>query len=468
MELKRLRGLSAATASQLFTSTVTPVVDYASNVWMHAYQDKLVGPINRVQKAGAQAVVGTFLTVATAVAEAEASLVSAGERLWKRVIKMWLAIHSLPDTNPLRRATSRMRKFYPAFRSPLYQVARRLAGVPTDQLECIVPFALEPWRKRIETVSEGKVNEELFAGGNVVVAMSSSARNGTVGVGGVIQASVATQGGVRRRTFSFTLGPRAEQSPYSGALAAMAYVLRHIPGSCRRVSILTRNRAAVLSLKNPHQQSGQEFMRCIYDSIQDLQKKGTFTSIIWVPSESDEELLDIAKRKAKEATREASTSERQFPRMLSTTFNIEKGKLKAERRLPESVGKYSKSIDSALLGEHTKRLYEDLLWKERAVLAQLRTCMIRLNGYLHQITVAPSSQCACGLERETGKHFFFRCPSWEAHRKKMTECTETQRGNISFYLGGKSPSDGAKWKPNMKAVQATIRFALATGRLSND
>lgn len=32
MELRRLRGLSPATARQLFTSTVAPVVDYASNV----------------------------------------------------------------------------------------------------------------------------------------------------------------------------------------------------------------------------------------------------------------------------------------------------------------------------------------------------------------------------------------------------------------------------------------------------
>ncbi|EXX79009.1 hypothetical protein RirG_009740 [Rhizophagus irregularis DAOM 197198w] len=136
----------------------------------------------------------------------------------------------------------------------------------------------------------------------------------------------------------------------------MAYVLRHIPNNCRRVSILTRNKAAVQSLKNPHQQSGQEFIRCIYDSIQELQEKGTVTSVIWVPSESDEELLKVATKKAKEATREGATPERQFPRMLSTTFNIEKRKLKAERRLPENVGKYSKSIDSALPGEHTKRL----------------------------------------------------------------------------------------------------------------
>jgi hypothetical protein len=32
IELRRLKGLSPATARQLFTATVTPVVDYASNV----------------------------------------------------------------------------------------------------------------------------------------------------------------------------------------------------------------------------------------------------------------------------------------------------------------------------------------------------------------------------------------------------------------------------------------------------
>ncbi|KAM3490228.1 hypothetical protein MY3957_006467 [Beauveria namnaoensis] len=467
MELKRLRGLSSATARQLFTSTVVPLVDYASSVWMHAYQDKLVGPINRVQKAGAQAIVGTFLTVATAVAEAEASLVSAGERLWKRVIKMWLVIHSLPDTNPLRRVTERMKKLYPAFRSPLYQVTRKLRGVPAEELESIQPFTIEPWRERIGAVSNGTVEGGPLAG-EAIVATSSSARNGVVGVGGVIQCSSTTQCNVQRETFSFTLGPRAEQSPYSGALAAMAYVLRHVPSGCKRVSILTRSKAAVQSLKNPHQQSGQEFIRCIYDSIQDQQENGVSISITWKPTESDDELLNVAKRKAKDATREGARPEQQFPKMLSTTFNIEKRKLRAERHIPENVGKYSKSIDTALPGEHTRALYEDLPWNERTVLAQLRTYMIRLNGYLHQIRAVPSSQCACELERETIKHFLFRCPKWEAHRKEMTECTDTQRGNISFYVGGKSPSDGTKWKPNMTAVRATIRFALATGRLSND
>ncbi len=65
MALRRLRGVSPSTARQLFISTVAPVVNYASNVWMHAFKHKLAGPINRVERIGAQAIVGTFLTVAT-------------------------------------------------------------------------------------------------------------------------------------------------------------------------------------------------------------------------------------------------------------------------------------------------------------------------------------------------------------------------------------------------------------------
>ncbi|XWX00663.1 hypothetical protein V2A60_008684 [Cordyceps javanica] len=144
MELKRLRGLSATTARQLFAATVTPIVDYASNVWMHAYKDKLVGPINRVRRAGAQALVGIFMTVATSVAEAEAHIVSARERFWKRAIKIWIEVHTLPGTIPLSRITKRIKKFYSKFRSPLHQVAERLKGMPLRQMETILPVPVKP------------------------------------------------------------------------------------------------------------------------------------------------------------------------------------------------------------------------------------------------------------------------------------------------------------------------------------
>lgn len=119
IELKRLKGLPPSTARQLFTATVAPVVDYASNVWMHECRYKSAIPFNRIQKIGAQAIVGTFMTVATSVAEAEATIPTVRDRLWRRVIKIWTDIHALPDTNSLRGNTSRMRKLRKQHRSPL-------------------------------------------------------------------------------------------------------------------------------------------------------------------------------------------------------------------------------------------------------------------------------------------------------------------------------------------------------------
>jgi hypothetical protein len=56
------------------------------NVWMHACKDKTIGSINRVQRVGAQSIVGTFLTVATRVAEAEAHLATVRHRFWRRAV----------------------------------------------------------------------------------------------------------------------------------------------------------------------------------------------------------------------------------------------------------------------------------------------------------------------------------------------------------------------------------------------
>ena len=54
---------------------------------------------------------------------------------------------------------------------------------------------------------------------------------------------------------------------------------------------------------------------------------------------------------------------------------------------------------------------------------------------------------------------------WTAHRTKLLQCTHTHRGNTSFFLGEKSPSDDQNWTPNLEAVRASIRFAIATGQL---
>ena len=47
----------------------------------------------------------------------------------------------------------------------------------------------------------------------------------------------------------------------------------------------------------------------------------------------------------------------------------------------------------------------------------------------------------------------------------MLQYTDTRRGNLSFYLGGRARSDDEDWTPDINMVQATVRYAIATGRL---
>ena len=466
MELRRLRGLSPATARQLFTSTVAPVVDYASNVWMHAFKDKAIGPINRVQRVGAQAIVGTFLTVATSVAEAEAHIATAQHRFCRRAVKMWTDMHTLPETNPLRRSTDRIRKFRRYHRSPLYHVAEALKHIDMETLETINPFTLAPWEERVQTDIDEPQESQTEAGGRMQIAVSSSARNELVGFGGAIEKQPPRYRKPKLKTFSVTLGVRAEQNPYSAELAAMAHVL-NLPPALKgyRITLLTSNKAAALTLRNPRQQSGQRHIDQIYKLIRRLKRNGNRINIRWVPTSAANKLLGLAKEQARTATQEDALLQARDPRMKSTTLNIARSYVATGKGLPENVGKHAKRVDAALPGKHTRQLYDRLSWKEASVLAQLRTGMARLNGYLFRINATETDQCACGQAKETVEHFLFRCRKWTAHRTELLQRTNTHRGNISFFLGGKSSSDDQKWTPNLEAVRASVRFAIATGRL---
>lgn len=83
--------------------------------------------------------------------------------------------------------------------------------------------------------------------------------------------------------------------------------------------------------------------------------------------------------------------------MQFTTLNTAQLKHKTDNKgLPENIKKFSKRVDSALPGKHTRQLYNHLSWKEASILAQLRIGIARLNYYLYRIKVKPSEQCECG------------------------------------------------------------------------
>ncbi|KAG7000626.1 hypothetical protein FOFC_03578 [Fusarium oxysporum] len=280
----------------------------------------------------------------------------------------------------------------------------------------------------------------------VLIATSASARNGIVGMSGVVRNVGSGGADDVLAKYSVTLGPKDEQNAYTAELEAIAVVLRCIPDGLRHrcVIIATRNRSALQAIAKPRQQSGQGTIREIYKHVKRLEKGGNTIKMRWVSS-TDESFTLGAKAKA-EARKATDSGCR---RMM----------------LPEGVGGYSKRLDKALPGKHTRTLYDALKRRESDILVQLRTGMARVNRYLHRIGAADTDTCDCGQEEETVEHFLFRCPQWDEQQEHMRIVDREMMGNLSFFLGDKTAEEGHRWSPNLRAVRAAIKFAISTGRL---
>ena len=116
LALKRMYALTPLSARQLFGSTVAPVVDYASSIWMHAMGAATTKTMRQIQKIGGQTITGAFSSVAGAIAEAEAHIHPVKARQWSRAAKTLINLQTLPIHHPLTRLDPRPSK---TFRSPL-------------------------------------------------------------------------------------------------------------------------------------------------------------------------------------------------------------------------------------------------------------------------------------------------------------------------------------------------------------
>jgi len=234
----------------------------------------------------------------------------------------------------------------------------------------------------------------------------------------------------------------------------------------RNVAVVSSNRAAVQVMGQPRQQSGQRAVQEVYRQARLPRLQDVPVSVLWVPAGHEGYRPGaVAKAAAREATEEGCVRERASYQARATRLLLEQ---QQRPRIPVGVGRYSQRIDTALPGQHTRAIYDTLNAKESRILIQLRTGKCRLNGYLHSIRATGTDQCSCGQALETVEHFLFRCRRWNSEREGMIRYNRTKMGNLSFFLGGKSGSDGERWQPDMAAVRTTIKFAMATGRLDSD
>jgi hypothetical protein len=150
-----------------------------------------------------------------------------------------------------------------------------------------------------------------------------------------------------------------------------------------------------------------------------------------VPSQRNLEICELAKRAAKKSTEPGQAPNRQSRQAKATILHEMRERIKVNRALPEGIGRYSKELDAALPGKHTKALY-DTLNKKRRAYCQLRTGMARINSYLYRIRASGTDQCECGTAKETVKHFLFLCARWDHLRAHLLQQAGARTGDISF------------------------------------
>ncbi|CAM1503401.1 Fc.00g081770.m01.CDS01 [Cosmosporella sp. VM-42] len=282
MCLRRLKMLSPRTARQLFTATVAPAMDYASTVWAHACGIRELSWLNRAQKVVAQAITSAFRTTATAVAEAEASIPTIGQRHARACTRLYSNLHTLPKTHPLaglKMSSSRR------YMSPMKKLALAREENTVERMEAIQAYTLPPWHSRLPIgydLDRGVATETASRMEGILVATSASEQAGRVGMGGIVRDTLGNRPGEVVARYSITIGSRDDQNVYTVELEAITMTLICRPDGLqhRQLTVMTSSRSALEVITQPRQQSGQCTVKEIHKHAERLQKSGNIIKML--------------------------------------------------------------------------------------------------------------------------------------------------------------------------------------------
>jgi hypothetical protein len=174
--------------------------------------------------------------VSIAVAEAEAGILPIGECYTQAGTRLYVNMQTLPKTHPL--ATLRMRETQ-RYLLPLTKLALVHDGV-IERMETIEPYTLPPWHRHmvVEYDSDKEAATDIDTGDDVtetsslrqvLIAMSASARNRLVGMGGVVRNTTSRGADNIVVRYLVILSLRDKQNIYMAELEVIIVVLRCIP-----------------------------------------------------------------------------------------------------------------------------------------------------------------------------------------------------------------------------------------------
>ena len=111
-----------------------------------------------------------------------------------------------------------------------------------------------------------------------------------------------------------------------------------------RITLLTSNKAAALTMRNPQQQSGQEHVCQIYKLIKRLRRYGNQITILQVLTSKDNRLLSLLKSRLGQQPKRTLPHRHRFPECNQQLSISHDSKRLPSTSLPEKVGKQNRQL----------------------------------------------------------------------------------------------------------------------------
>jgi hypothetical protein len=167
----------------------------------------------------------------------------------------------------------------------MQKLAKNLQNIPLKRIKIIKSFPMAPWMEQIKafTKENNPENARLIQADWVIhIAISSSARNGMVGLGWARRALSSFVPKDRFATLLTMLGPRNEQNLYMAKLAIIAAALFALSSRTKQYIIVAimSNKAIVLILYWPWQQSKQVNVIQVYKALKRLKQYGNIIKMM--------------------------------------------------------------------------------------------------------------------------------------------------------------------------------------------
>jgi ribonuclease HI len=452
-------GLSFHAIRQLYIACVTSVSDYGSILWWGSKKINL-RLLQSLQNLALRKILGVFKTAPILPMELEAMLPPPNIRLNHINRRYMLRILKLSNNHPIKievdKAISKVQENMGTSLTQIESLVKSIATI-TDftSLETIKHFYFSPWNKEIPyktIISKLSKEEEAIAHLHYINSCST------------MTTSIYTDGsqtldgfgvgyGLTAYKHSSDLSPKISsysqignlgisELVYNSELEAITQAIEYASNIAKEgesFNIFSDNQAAILRLKTPSDNPGQNQQIRAIEASKAIISLGANITIRWVPGHSDILGNEEADRLAKLATKEPANSNITSFAMLGTKISqLKKAEIRAiiaSKLKTKTLATYSshftcKVATKLLIPRGTIRLHSSSFF-------QLKLGHGYIKSYLYRIGLIPNRICICG-SIETTSHLLLNCRDYKEQRailaKGILDELGTRQLNLSLIM----------------------------------